>query len=229
MLALPSVGCRALLAGSFAGFALLLAACGGSGTALPAAPGSNGVAPGYMRVAFTVAGRLDFSKYSYWVVLNTSGNGRTPEAGLDRVSWAAYSFAFKVDQVAGSPSFVQAIEFIKRPGVPPAMLGLHPTPAQLQYVANGSASGGAFTITFARSLLSGHGASVSDAWLFNAYTLSVDSNVGVHDTMGRCSTCFVSPALDVDRVFDRTVPAQSNAEAIPAAARIVSVAFDNDP
>lgn len=59
------------------GAAMLFAGCGGSQLPTSAAA-SAAVAPGYMRVRFEAAGPLNFAKYQYLIIFNTSGNGLTP-------------------------------------------------------------------------------------------------------------------------------------------------------
>jgi hypothetical protein len=201
-------------------FTGLLTACGGAAQApTPTAPS---LPAGYMRVVLRVAGTLDFSKYQYDVIFNTSGNGLTPEAGKHKTNWAAYSAAVQIGG-DGAP-YVQPILYVKssNPHVPPARVRLSVTPAQLQFFSNG----GAFSITFERSIFAVRSNSLSNSWRFNGFSLRSGELV---DTMGRCGSCFRSPVLAVNTAFDQLVKAQTPKETIPPAARILSVGFENNP
>jgi len=186
-----------------------------------------------MSVKFDVAAKLDFSKYRYLIVLNTSGNGLTPETQPQRSDWLAYSYVIETDgkdksSVAG---VWQYLAFPECPTCVPAYIALLTTTAQFQYIPDSNGSGTEFSVVIDRAILSDT-MPFSTRWHFNAFTLRVAS--GSHesalvDSMGRCGSCFVSPVLPTTASFDRVIRAEGSAKAIPAAARIASVEFSNTP
>jgi hypothetical protein len=204
---------------------LAFSACANGGSTIPATPGSGSLSPGFMRVTLRVAGSLDFSKYHYWIVFNTSGNGSTPEANPVKTNWGAYSDAVAVDD----PTAAAAIAFVKNvnPAIPPQLLELRPTPAQLQFGTASSAA--SFTIVVQRSIFAARVPSMSNDWRFNAFTQSSGSTSVLFDSMGSCGGCFRSPTLAVNTALNLTVNAEGNHQAVPPAARIVSVEFANKP
>ncbi|MFY9665533.1 MAG: hypothetical protein WAK19_13905 [Candidatus Cybelea sp.] len=183
----------------------------------------DGIAPGYMMITFDVAAALKFSKYQYQVIFNTTGSGKTPEAN----SWAGYSFALETNRHPGAPS-AEAIAFIrsKDPHVPPAQLRIPTTPKQFKFTANSNGAKTEFTIRFQRSIFKTSKGRMSSIWLFNAFT---NSKSGTVDSMGSCSSCFVSPKLSVDKAFDQTIIALKKPKGIAPSAKIVSVEFANNP
>jgi hypothetical protein len=208
--------------------AALLTSCGGQQLVgqLPgsANPGSVGIAPGYMKVTFDVAAPLKFSKYQYQVILNTTGDGKTPEAN----SWVGYSFALETNRQSGMPS-AKAIAFIRNrnPHVPPAQFIIGVTPGQFDFTSNSNGNGTEFTIRFQRSIFNAfQHHTKSSTWLFNAFT---NSESGFVDSMGSCGSCFVSPTLSVDKVFDEKFLASRKPKGIELSAKIVSVEFANNP
>jgi hypothetical protein len=205
-------------------FSIVLAACGGSHETPPISQASN-VAPGYLRVTFRVAGKLDFTTYRYALVFNTSGNGQTPHAGA-RTNWNAYSAALDFGQSKGT-AWVQAIRYIrgKDPHVPPILVRLAVTPSELQFVPTSDGNGTAFAVTFERSIFAANSVSVASRWRFNAF---VSADGAVVDSMGRCDSCFTSPALPVNTAFDLSVAAKPRST-VPASARITDTGFQNNP
>jgi hypothetical protein len=203
-----------------------LAACSGSSQAIPTTPGSS-VASGYMRTTFRVAGKLDFSKYEYVIVFDTSGKRLTPEAGTHSTNWAAYSAALQTASTEGA-AYVQAVAYVrnKNPHVPPAVVRLNVKPSQLQFVPDDGGGGSAFAITFERSIFGADASRLATSWRFNAFSLRRRALV---DSMGRCGSCFRSPALPVSTSFARVVDAQTPKAAVPPSARIVSLEFENNP
>ena len=215
--------------------AALLASCGGQQLASPyvnpgsvgISPGgvtSDGIAPGYIKINFDVEAPLKFSKYQYLVILNTTGNGKTPEAN----SWVGYSFALETNRQSGVPS-AKAVAFIKNrdPHVPPAQFIIGVTPQQFRFTANSNRTGTEFTILFQRSIFDSfeHGRKNSN-WLFNAFA---NGKNGFVDSMGSCGSCFVSPKLSVDKAFDEKILASAKPKGIEPSAKIVSVEFVNNP
>jgi hypothetical protein len=212
----------------------MLAGCGGSSSLGGPVPASgiigesyvsaNGIEPGYMKVTFGVAAPLEFSKYKYLVILNTSRSGKTPEGN----SWAGYSFALETNRQSGAPS-AQVVAFIrgKNRHVPPAQEIVGTTPRQFKFVANSNGAGTEFSILFQRSIFSGfQRGRESRAWLFNAFSIGESKLV---DSMGKCGSCFVSPKLPVYRAFDDTIVASTKPKGIDPPAKIVSIEFANNP
>lgn len=120
--------------------AVILAACGGAAASPPAGVAS-GPPLGFMSLALTVAARVNFAKYRYQIVFNTSGNGLTPEAGSGGKGLAEYSYALEV----GGNGFgtVTAWEYLRSAKCPtciPARVPLQTTPSQLLLVSNGASA-----------------------------------------------------------------------------------------
>ena len=189
-------------------------------------PAAGGVAPGFMRLTFRVAGKLDFSKYQYLLIFNTSGNGLTPEAGSNHANWSAYSDAIEVQSSHGTP-YAGAVQYLKNsdPRVPPTLKRLQTQPSQFQFASDAGGTGSEFSVLFDRSIFSLGASPLSKTWLFNAFTVQPSRVV---DSMGRCAGCFHSPALRIDTAFDRIVDSENSHQVAPDA-RIVSVEFANDP
>jgi hypothetical protein len=192
-------------------------------------PGSSNlaradIAPGYMKVSFEVAAPLQFSKYQYAVIFNTTGSGKTPESN----SWAGYSFALQTNRQSGEPS-AEAVAFVRsrNPHVPPAQFVIGTTPRQFTFTAYSNGAKTQFTILFQRSIFDAfERREKSSAWLFNAFS---NSKNGFVDSMGSCGSCFVSPKLSVDQAFDKTIMASKKPKGIEPSAKIVSVEFANNP
>jgi hypothetical protein len=210
---------------AFSAAALMLAACGGS-SPNPTATNASGPPLGYMSVAFTVAATVNFAKYRYQIVFNTTGNGLTPEAGGNaggKSSLAAYSYALEVGGSGGGT--VGAWEYLRPSNCPtcaPAYVALLTTPSQLALVSSGAAS--EFTVLLKRSIFT----NAAPTWLFNAFTTQ-NKTGAVIDSMGTCATCFVSPELLVSEAFQKTIFAGSGTPTGDPAARIVSIQITNEP
>jgi hypothetical protein len=209
--------------------ALTFAGCGGTASSPPSS-NSYGLSPGYMNIAVEVAAPLDFSKYQYRIVFNTSGNGQTPEANVEAGNWGAASYALLVSSSKGAP-VASAYEYRRSPNCrtcTPAYIQLGTTPAQISLVAGGSGAKTEFTILFQRSIFaSPASAPAGSTWLFNAFT--APANGAVIDSMGRCGGCCVSPPLPIGKAFQQTVVTMPGASAIPPAAKLVSVEITNAP
>jgi hypothetical protein len=182
-----------------------------------------------MRIAFTVAAPLNFAKYRYRIVFNTTGNGLTPAAPSNTSgngTLAAYSYTLEVGGNAAGT--LGAWEYLRPPNCPtcdPAYIQLLTTPSQLSYVGNSDGAGTEFTILLQRSIFTNAAAT----WLFNAFTVQSKSGATV-DSMGSCATCFVSPQLPVAEAFQDTVAAKPPRTGVSdPAARIVSVQIANAP
>jgi hypothetical protein len=209
---------------AFSAATLLLAACGGA-SPNPTAPNGSGPPIGDMSVAVTVAAPLNFAKYRYNIVFNTTGNGLTPDApaAAGKGNLAAYSYALEVGGNGGGT--VTAWEYVRSSNCPtcaPAYISLQTTPSQLALVSNGSAP--EFTILLHRSIFANAGAT----WLFNAFTTQGKTGAAI-DSMGGCATRFVSPQLHVADGFQETIFAKSRSGVSDPSATIVSVQITNHP
>ena len=207
--------------------ALLLAACGGT-AANPPAAGAFGPSPGYMLIAFDVAAPVNFAKYRYEIVFNTSGNGLTPEAPTNSVESDFASYSYTLEAGGGGVGTLGVYHYLTPAGCPacfPFYVQLLTTPSQLQYVPDSNGAGTEFTILLQRSIFTG----AAPTWLFNAFTTKSETGAAV-DSMGRCNKCFVSPQLHTDEAFSEAIAAAKPGDAaIDPAARIVSIHIANDP
>ncbi len=208
----------------------LLAGCGGSQPPIGAA-GSPGVASGYMRVRFEVAGPLNFGKYKYLIIFNTAGNGLTPQAPRYATNWNAYSFMLETEGKNNRP-YATAVALIKNPAahLPPEQVRISTKPAQFSFTENSNGSRAEFTILFQRSTFSGipHHARVTTSWRFNAFSYDTSEHL-IIDSMGSCVKCFTSPHLVVNEAFDKTIDASKKPIGIDPRAKIVSTEFTNNP
>jgi hypothetical protein len=196
-----------------------------------------------MTVKFDVAGQFNFSSYQYWVIFNTSGNGKTPLTNPQQTNWAAFSSG-TVTGGSGGATFANAVQFVKNsnPVIPPVFFHLGPTPQQFQYIANSNGTGTEFSITFQRSIFSNVQASpspspspLSPIWQFNAFVTqaTLQNQLVFLDSMGSggpTDVSFVSPQLDIRQCFDQTFFKQQdiNPPSDPSA-QIVSIEIANNP
>ncbi|HVA32975.1 MAG TPA: hypothetical protein VNG31_02430, partial [Candidatus Baltobacteraceae bacterium] len=134
--------------------AFIVVACGRQVTPNPPGLGAGGANPGYMVLKFDVAAPFNFSSYQYWVIFNTTGNGKSPLTNPQQNNWAAFSDGIEVGGNGGS-TYATAVQFLKNanPVIPPypqPLRGL--TPQQFTYVANSDGANTEFTVTFKRSI-----------------------------------------------------------------------------
>jgi hypothetical protein len=228
--------------------AFMVVACGRQVTPNPPGLGAGGASPGYMVVKFDVAAPFDFSTYQYWVVFNTSGNGKTPLTNPQQTNWAAYSDAIEVAGIGGA-AFAQPVQFVKNnnPVIPPTFYRLLTSPTQFQYVANSNGSGTEFTVTFQRAIFQSI-ASPSPApsptssplyarnWTFNAFVTQANTQNQLifEDSMGQGGATDTSysdspPLPSICSNFDTVYYKQQdiNPPSDPAA-QIVSVEIANN-
>ncbi len=143
--------------------------------------------------ACKLAGRPDFARYQYLIVLNTSGNGLTPHFGQN-VRWAAYSANLETAADGDGP-FATANQYLPAgPHQPPAIVALNATPSQLQFAPSAGNDNG-LSVTFSRSILNANAIGVASDWKFNVVVLQGDT---LEDYLGTCASCFESPVLAVD-------------------------------
>jgi hypothetical protein len=191
-----------------------------------------------MAVFFNVAGPFNFSQYQYMIVLNTSGDGRTPSTDTLQTNWDGYSFAM-VARGNGVSSFAQAIQFIKNqnPHIPPALLPLGTTPQTFSYNLDANGTATEFSILAQKRIFSTTpGPSptpTSNVWTFNAFTTQASTRGGwtFYDSMGAGGPVdpqWNSPQLNMLTCFDNTYYALDNNISDPSA-QIVSIEFANNP
>ncbi len=139
---------------ALASFALalgLVVACGRQVTPDPSLKNTN--LAGRMVIRFRTNGPIDFTKYTYAIVIDTCGGG-TPYPNAFATTFNNYSFSFLVGGVYGSagPALVQ---YIITPGTTNSLnpqqvpLGASTT----QFVANSNQQNSEFELTFVRQQL----------------------------------------------------------------------------
>jgi hypothetical protein len=194
--------------------ALIVAACGRQVTPNPPGLGPGGAPPGYMAVFFNVAAPFNFSSYEYLVVLNTTGDGRTPSTDTVQTNWDGYSYAM-VARGNGVSSFAQAIQFRRsnqNPHIPPAWFPIGTTPQSFSYNLNANGTGSEFSILAQKKVFSSPAPSpspTSNVWTFNAFVAQANGQGQLlfYDSMGNGGPVdpqFVSPKLNMLTCFDNT-------------------------
>ena len=175
-----------------------------------------------MRITLRVAGHLDFSKYEYELILNTSGSNLTPEVGRNRTRWDAYSASLNTS--GGHRPYAEVTQYVpsRDPNTPPQQVRLITNAAQLQFDPDAKGFRSAFSITFARSILEANSLKVTNRWHFNATALRAR---GLVDSLGGCGTCYKSPTLDVNSTFNLNIRGSSTTA--PPDARIESIQIEN--
>lgn len=218
--------------------ALLVVACGRQVTPNPPGLGAGGAPPGYMAVFFNVSSVFNFSNYQYLIVLNTSGDGRTPSTDTIQTNWDGYSYAM-VARGNGATSFAQLVQFRRNPNnphIPPAWLPLHTTPQNFSYNLNANGSGSEFSILAQKRVFSSPAPSpspTSNVWTFNAFATQANGSGQwqFFDSLGAGGPVdpqFVSPQLCMTEPFDNTYYALDTQVPDPAA-EITTIEFANNP
>ena len=167
-----------------------------------------------MQVKFQVAQPFDFTKYSYVVVFNTSGNLITPVASATQNGYAGFYFAIAVSG-GGSPT-ATAWFYDRSGGVTQPFLRSIPFVQQdLQLVSvNSNGTNTQFTILFRRNLAYSFATpspSVNSAnWNFNYFVTAGQFGPGSstvvdslgHSPSGATDTTYASPTLNTATAFD---------------------------
>jgi len=136
---------------SFTFAIVLVVACGRQVTPEPGLKNTN--LAGRMVVRFRTNGAMDFTKYTYAIVIDTCGNG-TPYPDAFATTFNNYSFSFLVGGIYGTagPALVQ---YIITPGTSNSLnpqqvpLGASTT----QFVTNSNQQNSEFQLTFVRQQL----------------------------------------------------------------------------
>lgn len=191
-----------------------------------------------MAVFFNVAGPFNFSNYQYMIVLNTSGDGRTPSTDTLQTNWDGYSFAM-IARGNGVSSFAQAVQFVRsnNPHIPPQVLPLGTTPQTFSYNLDANGTGTEFSILAQKRVFSATpGPSptpTSNVWTFNAFTTQASQQGAwtFYDSMGAGGPVdpqWNSPKLDMLTCFDNTYYALDTNIQDPSA-EITSIEIANNP
>lgn len=193
-----------------------------------------------MAIFFNTAGAFNFSQYQYMVVLNTTGDGRTPSTDAIQTNWDGYSFAI-VARGNGVSAFAQAIQFIRsnqNPHIPPGLLPLGTTPQTFSFNLDANGTATEYSILAQKRIFSATpGPSptpTSNVWTFNAFTTQANQQGQwtFYDSMGAGGPVdpqWNSPHLDMRTCFDNTYYALNTQGIQDPAAQIVSIEFANNP
>jgi hypothetical protein len=218
--------------------AMLPAACGRQVSPDPVGIGPGGTSAGEIAAFFNVAAPFNFSKYQYWVVFDTSGNGGTPDTYPWQNNYANYSIAVRVSGTGGSTLATPGVYLRNSgPGSPVNFQALKLPSQQFQYYFNDDGSGTQFEVIFSRAALvaaMGAGPPQSRTWTFNAFTTqgNLQGQATIIDSLGRGGAVnpqFPSPQLDTTQSFDVPLPALYSGNSIDPAAQITSAEIANNP
>ena len=136
--------------------ALALGACGKIVTLPPGSNPSVGIPAGYMLVRFRTAGAMNFQKYVYLIVFNTTGSGITPYANAQSTgSYQNFSFAFQVTGPAPGTAQSTLLQYYTVPGGGPNSVRINqpPIPAGVvQLTPHDNGQGTEFGVLFPRAL-----------------------------------------------------------------------------
>lgn len=130
--------------------AFILSACGRQVTPNKNG-GASGLSSGYMQYKFRVAQPFNFTKYTYVVVFNTSGNGVTPLPFGTRTNFAGYSFAIQVTQ-SGTGVSASVGQYIIPNGATFPTFQPYTVPGQLLQLQLNSNGPTEFTVSFNRAI-----------------------------------------------------------------------------
>ncbi len=135
--------------------ALTLAACGRQVTFPNPSSGPGGVMPGFMQIKYRTTDSMDFQNVRYFVVFNTSGDGREPYANAFQSGYANYSFAFMVGGNGGTLSQPVLFQYIRNLSTGQInAISVPYTTQQVQLVPNSDGNNRQFTLLFARAVFS---------------------------------------------------------------------------
>jgi hypothetical protein len=219
--------------------AFIVAACGRQVTPNPPGLGPGGTPPGYMAVFFNTSGAFNFSSYQYMIVLNTTGDGRTPSTDTIQTNWDGYSFAM-IARGNGISSSAQAVQFVRsnqNPHIPPQLLPLITPPQLFSYNLDANGTQTEFSILAQKRIFTATpGPSptpTSNVWTFNAFVTQANGQGQFQfvDSMGAGGPIdpqFVSPQLDMLTCFDNTYYARDLNISDPSA-QITSIEIANNP
>jgi hypothetical protein len=219
--------------------AIIAADCGRQVTPNPPGLGAGGAPPGYVSIFFNVEAPFNFSNYQYVIVLNTTGDGRTPSTDTIQTNWDGYTYAI-IAQGNAASTFAKPWLFVRsnqNPHIPPGLLPLGSTPQQFSYNLNANGTGTEFQILAQKRIFSATpGPSpmpTSNVWTFNAFVTQANyaGQWRFSDSMGAGGPIdpqFVSPPLDMLTCFDTTYFALDPNISDPMA-QIVSIEIANNP
>ncbi len=224
--------------------ALMLALVGCGRSVTPST--STALLRGNMLIRLTTAGPLDFEKYRYAFVFNTSGNGQQPYANAYLTSFLNYSFVWIVGAQNGfsvAPSLNQIFPINNGLG----QIGLS-VPSQLvQLNPNSNSQNTQFTLQFDRALfytpvptssptpasanpIPAATTSAQNIWRMNVFV--IDNNNAILDAggLGPNDTSFTLP-LDVTTKFNINNPFRKAGatSTVDLSAQIVGGEIQNEP
>ncbi|HVA38017.1 MAG TPA: hypothetical protein VNJ51_10440 [Candidatus Dormibacteraeota bacterium] len=140
----------------FVAAALALGACGKIVTLPPGTSPVVGIPSGYMLVRFRTAQPMDFQKYQYLIVFNTSGNGGTPYANAYSTGdFSNFSFALDATGPAPSTASMQLLQYYVIPGGGASSIRVNypqVPPGIIQFIPNDNGQGNEFSVLFPRAL-----------------------------------------------------------------------------
>lgn len=222
--------------------ALGFVACGRQVTPNPPGLGAGGAPLGYMAVFFNVAAPFSFSNYQYLLVLNTTGDGRTPSTDTVQTNWDGYSFAL-VARGNGISTYAEAVQFVRstqNPHVPPRWLTLGTTPQNFVYNLDANGTGTEFSILAQKRIFLGVSppapspSPTSNVWTFNGFVTQANAS-GIwqfYDSMGPGGPIdpqYASPTLCMTEPFDTTFYPQGQYTPGDPAGQITTIEIANNP
>ena len=220
---------------------VITVACGRQVTPNPPGLGPGGTPPGYFAVFMNVAQPFSFTNYQYMIVLNTTGDRRTPSTDTIQTNWDGYSYDL-VARGNGVSSLAQAIQLVRssqNPHIPPQPLPLGTTPQTFSYNLNANGGGTEFQILAQKRIFVSPSPSPSPSstpsnlWTFNAFVTQANSAgqwlfVDSMGAGGPSDPQFSSPVLCMTEPFDNTYNSRGFVPPEPAA-EITSVEIANNP
>jgi hypothetical protein len=144
---------RAVALAAFALAAGTVAACGHQVTPEPNLANSDLAGDVFLR--FDTVAPLNFSSFSYAVIINTCGSGAVPYPNVFGTSFLSYSYGFFVGGSIAGSSQVSLIQYYFNGGNV-TQLPIPLNPSQVQFNPDSNGLGTEFTLTFSRSLLNNH-------------------------------------------------------------------------
>ncbi len=177
-----------------------------------------------MQIKYRTADTMDFQNVRYFIVFNTSGDGREPYANAFQNGYADYSFAFVVGGSGGAVSQPALFQYIQNSGTGQVTAIAVPyTTQQVQLVPNSDGNNREFTLLFSRNVfLNAFGPSASptssapaspmvtaspaNVWAVNFITTALDNTpLDALGPNGKNDTSYLL-RLDVSTPFDVIQP-----------------------
>jgi hypothetical protein len=144
---------RKVALGAFALATALVVACGHQVTPEPNLANSN--LAGDVLARFDTVGTLNFTSYSYAIVINSCGSGLVPYPNVYGTSYQAYSYVFFVGGSTSGSSQVTLYEYYYTNNTP-TRLQIPINPSLIQFNPDSNELNTEFTLIFSRSLLNNY-------------------------------------------------------------------------